>query len=118
MLCMGTHLAPFALLPEISRADVAVASSAWRIIGRAPRAGVFFVVFRVFARPPSFCDGRERWWRRGRCEVVWRQAWIRVRFGARYGGWCGGIRMWHYLKSSDLFFTKIIINKNPLHVKI
>ena len=81
----ATHLAPLALLPEVSRANVAVASSAWDI-GRAPRTGMLFVVLRVFARPPSFRDGRKRWWCRARGEVVWRQPRIRVRFGARNNG--------------------------------
>jgi len=53
-----THLAPFTLLPQVSRAEVALAGCTWDV-GRAPRTGVFFVVFRVLARPSTLYDGGE-----------------------------------------------------------
>ena len=56
-----THLAPFTLLPQVTRADVRLACSTWGV-GRAPYTGVLFVVLRVLARLPSLSDSRERRW--------------------------------------------------------
>ena len=81
-----THLAPFTLLPEVSRAEVAVTSGAWDI-RRAPCTGILFVILSIFARPPSFCDSGKWWWCRARCNVLWSrsQSRIRIGFGARNG---------------------------------
>ena len=69
-----THLTPFTFLPEVPRAEVAGASSAW-LIGRAPRTGILFVILRVFARRLSLRDGRQwRWSGGARRGMFWWQA--------------------------------------------